>query len=142
MQIKEIMKLIKTDERFKNVFHFYSDSKSDFNDMLPTKELIKQFSFVNWIYMSELSHATLIGTLKNEEVFTMDDEGSTFILCKSFFEIPFRLIKTYLRGQNFKFKLHNEPEHTEYLNNLKFYAKWCEDNNIKIDPKYLEILKP
>lgn len=141
MQIKEIMKLIKTDERFKNVFHFYSVAKSDFNDMLPTRELRKQFSFVNWIYMSELSHATLIGTLKNEVVFTMDDEGSTFILCNSFFEIPFEVIDLYLRGQNYKFKLHNEPEYTEYLNNLKFYAKWCEDKNIKIDPKYLDILK-
>lgn len=140
MKIKEVMKLIKNDERFKNVFHFYSDSKSDFNDMLPTKELKKQFSFVNWIYMSELSHATLIGILENEEVFTMDDEGSTFILFGSFFEIPFRLVKTYLRGQNYKFKLHNEPEYTEYLNDLKFYAKWCEDNNIEIDSKYLEIL--
>lgn len=137
---KELMKLIKKDEIFKNVFHFYSDSKSDFNDILPTQELRKQFSFVNWIYMSKLSHAMLIGTLENEEVFTMDDEGSTFILCKSFFEIPFRLVKTYLRGQNYKFKLHNEPEYTEYLNNLKFYANWCKDNNIKIDSKYFDIL--
>lgn len=142
MQIKEIMELIKTDERFKNVFHFYSVAKSDFNYMLPTRELRKQFSFVNWIYMSKLSHATLIGILESKEIFTMDDEGNTFVLCKSFFEIPFRLIKTYLRGQSYKFKLHNEPEYIEYLNNLKFYAKWCEDKNIKIDPKYLDILKP
>ena len=127
MKIKEIMKLIKTDEKFKNIFHFYSDSKSDFNNMLPTKELKKQFSFVNWIYLTTISQATFIGIVEENKVFSMDSDGETFILCESFFEIPFEIIKDYLRGQNYKFKLHKEPEYTEYLNNLKFYANWCED---------------
>lgn len=139
MQIKEIIKLIKTNERFKRIFHFDIDSKNNFNYMLPSSELKKQFSFVKWIYMSTLSHATLIGILESEEVFTMDDEGSTFILCNSFFEIPFNIIDIYFMTDNSKYKLHKNKE---YLDNLKFYTKWCEDNNIKIDPKYLEILKP
>lgn len=46
MNIKELMKLIKNDERFSNVFHFYGDDKSHVHDMLPTSKLRKQFSFV------------------------------------------------------------------------------------------------
>lgn len=142
MNIEETMKLIKTDERFSNVFHFYSDEQSDFNDMLPTKKLKKQFSFVDWVYLTTIDQATFIGVVENEKVFTMDSEGDTFILCNSFFDIPFEIIKDYIRGENYKILLHNESEFKNYLENLKFYANWCEDNNIKIDEKYLDILIP
>lgn len=142
MKIKELMKLIKTDEKFKNVFHFYSDEQSDFNDMLPTKKLRKQFSFVDWIYLTTLSQVTFIGILENDKVFTMDSEGDTFILCDSFFEIPFRIISTYLMQDNPKYYLHNNPDHKDYLECLNYYATWCKNNNIKIEEKYLDILKP
>lgn len=142
MKIKEIITLIKTEERFDNVFHFYGDDKSCVYDMLETAELRKQFSFVKWIYLSTLSQSALIGIIKeNNKVFTMDTDGSTFVLCDSFFEIPFRIIGIYLMEKNFKYYLHNDIENKDYLENLKFYAKWCEDNNINIDQKYLEILK-
>lgn len=140
VNIKEIIKLIKTDEKFKQIFHFETDSKKDFNYMLPDKELREQFSFVNWIYMSTISQATLIGLIEQEQVFTMDTDGETFILCDSFFEIPFRLIKSYFRSNNYKFELHSDPENKDYLDNLKFYKEWCQTNNINIDEKYLDIL--
>jgi len=139
MNIKEVMKLIKNDERFSNVFHFYGDDKSHVYDMLPTAKLRKQFSFVNWIYLTTLSQVALIGIIENNKVFTMDDEGSTFILCNSFFEIPFNIIDVYFMEDNPKNNLHNDKQ---YLENLKFYADWCKNNNIHIDEKYLEILKP
>lgn len=142
MNIQTIMQLIKKDERFKSVFHFETDSQRNFNFMLPTKKLRKQFSFVNWIYMTYLPQATLIGVIENNKVFTMDNEGDTFILCDSFFEIPFRIISTYLRKDNPKHYLHNNPNNKDYLENLKFYVDWCKNNNIHIDEKYLEILKP
>lgn len=142
MNIKEVMKLIKNDERFSNVFHFYGDDKSHIYDMLPTAKLRKKFSFVNWIYLTTLSQVALIGIIENNKVFTMDNEGDTFILCDSFFEIPFRIISTYLRKDNPKHYLHNNPNNKDYLENLKFYADWCKNNNIHIDEKYLEILKP
>lgn len=142
MKIKEVMKLIKMDEKFKNVFHFYSDEQSDFNHMLPTKKLRKQFSFVDWIYLTTLSQVTFIGILENDKVFTMDSEGDTFILCDSFFEIPFRIISTYLMQDNPKYYLHNNPAHKDYLECLNYYATWCKNNNIKIEEKYLDILKP
>jgi len=141
INIKETIQLIKTDEKFRQVFHFETDSKKNFNYMLPDKELREQFSFVNWIYMSTLSQATLIGTLENGEVFTMDDEGSTFILCNSFFEIPFNVIDIYFMVENPKDILHNNPKNKEYLENLKFYSQWCTNNNITINDKYLDILK-
>lgn len=139
MNIQTIMQLIKKDERFKSVFHFETDSQTNFNFMLPTKKLRKQFSFVNWIYMTYLPQATLIGVIENNNVFSMDDEGSTFILCNSFFEIPFNIIDIYFMEDNPKSNLHNDKQ---YLENLKFYADWCKNNNIHIDEKYLEILKP
>ena len=139
MNIKEVMKLIKNDERFSNVFHFYGDDKSHVYDMLPTAKLRKQFSFVNWIYLTTLSQAALIGIIENNKVFTMDNEGDTFILCDSFFEIPFNIIDIYFMEDNPKNNLHNDKQ---YLENLKFYADWCKNNNIHIDEKYLEILKP
>lgn len=134
MNIKELMKLIKNDERFSNVFHFYGDDKSYIHDMLPTSKLRKQFSFVNWVYLTTLSQVALIGIIEDNRVFTMDNEGDTFILCDSFFEIPFRIISTYLMKDN--------PNHKDYLENLKFYEVWCKNNNINIDEKYLDILKP
>lgn len=109
--------------------------------MLPDKELREQFSFVNWIYINTLSQVTLIGTLENGEVFTMDDEGSTFILCNSFFEIPFNIINIYFIVDNPKDILQNNPKNKKYLENLKFYNEWCINNNIKINDKYLDILK-
>lgn len=139
MNIPTIMQLIKTNERFRNVFHFYGDDKSHVYDMLPTTKLRKQFSFVNWIYLTTLSQAALIGIIENNKVFTMDNEGDTFILCDSFFEIPFRIIDIYFMEDNPKSNLHNDKQ---YLENLKFYADWCKNNNIHIDEKYLEILKP
>lgn len=143
MKIKEIMKLTKTDERFNSIFHFYGDDKSCVYDMLETAELRKQFSFVKWIYLSTLSQSALIGIIKeNNKVFTMDTDGSTFVLCDSFFEIPFRIIGIYLMEKNFKYYLHNDIENKDYLENLKFYAKWCKDNNIEIDQKYLDVLTP
>lgn len=143
MNIKEIMNLIKTDERFSNIFHFYGDDKLHIHNMLPIAKLKKEFSFVNWIYLTSLAQVALIGIIKeNNNVFTMDNEGDTFILCDSFFEIPFTLIKSYLRSNNYKFELHSDPEHKDYLDNLKFYKEWCKTNNINIDEKYLDILKP
>lgn len=139
--IKETMKLIKTDERFNSVFHFYGDGKSHVYEMLETSELRKKFSFVKWVYLTTLSQASLIGIIKeNNKIFTMNTDGNTFILCDSFFEIPFRIIGIYLMEKNFKYYLHNDIENKDYLENLKFYAKWCEDNNIKINPKYLDVL--
>lgn len=142
MNIKKTMQLIKNDERFSNVFHFYSNEQSDFNDMLPTKKLRKKFSFVNWIYLTTIEQVTFIGLDENYRVFVMDSEGDTFILCNSFFNIPFEIIKDYIRCKNYKSLLYNKNEFKNYLENLKFYASWCENNNIKIDEKYLEILIP
>jgi len=142
VSVKETMNIIKTDEKFKKVFHFETDSKTNFNYMIPDEELRKQFSFVDWIYMSTLSQATLIGIIEQGKIFTTDTDGETFELCESFFEIPFRLVKIYLRGKNYKFKLHNDSDHEDYLENLKSYSQWCINNNIKIDEKYLDILKP
>lgn len=142
MNIKELMKLIKNDERFSNVFHFYGDDKSHIHDMLPTSKLRKQFSFVNWVYLTTLSQVALIGIIEDNRVFTMDNEGDTFILCDSFFEIPFNIIDAYIRKRDFKHCLHNNPNHKDYLENLKFYEVWCKNNNINIDEKYLDILKP
>lgn len=143
VSLKEMMILIKKDEIFNNIFHFYGDDKLHIHNMLPTAKLKKEFSFVNWIYLTTLAQVALIGIIKeNNNVFTMDNEGDTFILCDSFFEIPFRLVKTYLRGQNYKFKLHNDSEHKDYLENLKSYSQWCISNNIKVHEEYLDILKP
>ena len=104
MNIQTIMQLIKKDERFKSVFHFETDSQTNFNFMLPTKKLRKQFSFVKWIYLSTLSQSALIGIIKeNNKVFTMDTDGSTFVLCDSYFEIPFIIIDIYLREKNIKY---------------------------------------
>lgn len=119
MNIPTIMQLIKTNERFSNVFHFYGDDKSHVYDMLPTAKLRKQFSFVNWIYLTTLSQVALIGIIENNKVFTMDNEGDTFILCNSFFEIPFNIIDIYFMEDNPKSNLHNDKQ---YLENLKFYA--------------------
>lgn len=141
MNIKEIMRLIKNDERFSQVFHFYGDDESCVYDMLPTEKLRKQFSFVNWIYLTNLDQVALIGVIKNDKVFTMDNEGDTFILCDSFFEIPFNLIAVYFMTKDFKCYLHNTPENKEYLENLKFYASWCKNNKIKLKDEYLEMLK-
>lgn len=81
---------------------------------VPTAKLRKQFSFVNWIYLTTLSPVDLIGIIENNKVFTMDNEDDTFILCNFFFEIPFRIISTYLRKDN--------PNNKDYLENLKYYA--------------------
>ena len=142
VSVQETMILIKKDERLRTVFNFETDSQTNFNYMLTDEELRKQFSFVDWIYMSTLSQATLIGIIEQGKIFAMDTDGETFELCESFFEIPFRLVKTYLRGKNYKFKLHNNSEHADYLKNLKFYANWCKENDINIDDKHLDILRP
>lgn len=142
VSIKKTMILIKKDERLRKVFHFETDSKKNFNYMLSDSELREELSFVNWIYMSTISQATLIGLIEKEQVFTMDTDGETFILCDSFFEIPFELVKDYVRCENYKISLHNKPEHKKYLENLEFYANWCKENDINIDKRYLDILKP
>lgn len=141
------MNLIKTDERFKNVFHFYSDDETKIKNVLSKDKFNTQFSFVNWIYVTTIEKSVLIGTInKNGKILTIDYKIDGFILCDYFHEIPFLLIKdylkSYLRNNNYKVELHGKPENREYLDNLKFYAKWCKDNNIEIDQKYLEILKP
>lgn len=50
VNIKAIMLLIKTDERFKKIFHFDTDLKNNFNYMLSDFELKEELSFVNCIY--------------------------------------------------------------------------------------------
>ena len=139
MNNNKLIKLIRNNADFQYIFMYNTDVNTE--KIFIPDYMIENFSFVEWIYLSEIPRYALIGLDKNNKVYVLDEDCEGFYLCDNLYEIPFVFINAYINGNNKKFKLHNEEIYQPYLNKLNFYIKWCEDNNINIDEKYLEILK-
>lgn len=130
---KDIIKVIKQNEFLICLFWFISDDENDFNDMFINEEQKNEFSEIEWLYWSEHPYATLIGLMKNDSIFTIDDEFEQNILCSSFFDIPFKFTKIIVETTSFSLdSLFIDPIYEENLNDLKKYIKWCEENNFKL----------
>lgn len=137
----ELIKLIKNHEDFQYIFMY--EGGIDMNELFIPNDIIKKLHFIDWIYLSELPAYQLIGVdKKNSKIYALNEDCEDLYLCNHLYEIPFIFLDINIKGNNKKFKLHNEKIYQPYLNKLNFYINWCEDNNIEIDSKYLEILKP
>lgn len=141
MTLETILKLIKEDPLFIQIFHFDSDSEDEFTCMFSYDELHSASAYLkNWIYLTGLTTAALIGITESDKVIAIDFEGECFTLCTSFYHIPFRLVSLHLGHYRLKEILHSQ-EHEFYLKNLIQYAQWCSDNEIFIPEGYLKLLE-
>lgn len=141
MTLEKILKLIKEDPLFIKVFHFDSDSEDEFNCMFSFDELHGASAYLKqWIYLTGLTNAALIGITESNKIIAIDFEGECFTLCSSFYHIPFRLMSLHLGHYRLKETLHSQ-EHELYLSNLVQYAEWCKDNEIFIPDGYLKLLE-
>lgn len=141
MTLETILKLIKEDPLFIQVFHFDGDSEEEFTCMFSYDELHRASVYLkHWIYLTGLTTAALIGITESNKIIAIDFEGECFTLCASFYHIPFRLASLHLGHYRLKETLHS-PEHELYLNNLIQYAHWCADNEIVVPVGYLKLLE-
>lgn len=130
---EKIIKEIKETLFLKRIFFFETSDPKDFNCMFINEEQKSEFNHIDWLYMAEHPYATLIGLMKNDSIFTIDDEFEQNILCSSFFDIPFKFTKLIVETTSFSLdSLFIDPIYEENLNDLKKYIKWCEENNFKL----------
>ena len=90
---KNIIKIIKETAFLKQAFFLDTSVLKDFNCMFVDENQKSEFNHIKWLYMSWHPYATLIGIMKDNSIFTIDHEFEQYILCNSFFDIPFELVK-------------------------------------------------
>lgn len=130
---KLLVKKIKENDFLNRIFFFDNDNEDNFNDIFADNEQKEEFSHIQWLYMSWHPYATLIGIMKDNSIFTIDHEFEQYILCDSFFDIPFELVKLIIwDSEDIKKSLLEDPLYKQNLEDLKKYIQWCEENNFKL----------
>lgn len=147
MIIKEILTLIKNNEIFEHLF-MYEDDATDENidNFFDYEETdIKKCKESGCIlYTSFFMYGCLVCLNKNNSVFTVDNELEINNFCNNFYEIPFCFWYEQFDLENKSYSdvgIEIKRLDIKTYNYLIFYKKWLEENNIKIDEKYFDLIK-
>lgn len=107
--------------------------------MFINKEQKNEFSEIEWLYWSEHPYATLVGIMKNGDIFTIDNEFDQSILCDSFFSIPFVLAELSVSNYKDRKKAFlTDAFYSDDVKDLKKYIEWCKENNFKLRKKDID----
>ena len=130
---EKIIEEIKETPFLKRIFFFETSDPKDFNCMFINEEQKSEFNHIDWLYMAEHTYATLIGIMKNGDIFTIDNEFDQSILCDSFFSIPFVLAELSVSNYKDRKKAFlTDAFYSDDVKDLKKYIEWCEENNFKL----------
>lgn len=142
---EKIIKFISENKAFEKIFHFNEDiSKEHYLNFFAhdREEIARYEKRVVWLYYSSYSYGSFIGMTKNKKaIFCINRDYSKFIVCKTFYEMPFVM---FLDSQEctigqIPWKARQSELDMDLYYKLKYYKDWLIENNITVKEKYMNM---
>ena len=117
--------IIRQDNMLIDVFDYKFRSKENIEDYLKEFDGEVEESIVrntNWLYKGDGYLPLILGIYK-DNIIAINEDFFLIKFCDYFQDIPFEIYRRAFDSYNHK-----------HLNKLNEYQKWCEDNNIVVDP--------
>ena len=124
----DFFEIVKGNKLLTEVFDYDPSSFEDINDYKREFDGEIEEDIVNnttWLYRGNGRLTRMLG-LYQDNIIAISDDFFLLKFCDYFQDIPFEIYRL-------KFDFFDNERET-YINNLKKYEQWCQDNNIVVDP--------